>query len=111
MPTKYSLHAVRQKYKETHPGVDDTIGFTISDEPMSTVYHIEHPLMQTNKTKRALAAAQKDGSDYDLAKALLGDQWGQFEDDGGQASDVLLLINQITEELTDTMPDGSPTQR
>lgn len=107
MSTKYSLHAIRQKYKETHPGVD-TIDFTVKDGKDAHVYHIEHPLLQSNKTKRAVTAAT---TDIDMVKAVLGDQWDDFIKDDGQVSDVMLLMNQIGEQMEETTPDGVPTQR
>lgn len=108
MSTKYSLHAIRQKYKETHPGVTDTIDFTVKDGKDVRVYHIEHPLLQSNKTKRAVTAAT---TDIDMVKAVLGDQWDDFIKDDGQVSDVMLLMNQIGEQMEATTPDGVPTRR
>ncbi|KFF31646.1 hypothetical protein [Bifidobacterium bombi] len=108
MSTKYSLHAIRQKYKETHPGVTDTIDFTVKDEEKARVYHIEHPLLQSNRTKEAVTAAK---TDIDMAKAVLGDQWNDFIADGGQVADVMLLMNEIGEQMESTTPDGVPTQR
>ena len=97
---KLSLHAVRQKFKETHPNVSETIDFTI-----------EHPLFQSNKTKRALEKARDAQNDLDMAQALLGDQWDDFEQAGGQAGDVMLMLASLQNELTDTLPDGTPTRR
>lgn len=108
MSTQYSLHAIRQKYKETHHGVTDTIDFTVKDGKDARVYHIEHPLLQSNKTKEAVTAA---ATDIDMAKAVLGDQWDDFIDDGGQVSDVMLLLNEISEQMEAATPEGVPTRR
>lgn len=108
MSAHYSLHAIRQKYKETHPGVTDTIDFTIKDGKDARVYHIEHPLLQSNKTKEAVTAAT---TDIDMVKAVLGDQWDDFIKDGGQVSDVMLLLNEISEQMEAVTPDGVPTRR
>lgn len=111
MPRKLNLHAVRQKFKETHPNIHETIDFTIDDGPDATIYHIEHPLFQSNATKRALDKARQAQNDLDMAQALLGDQWDRFEQEGGQASDVMLMLAEIQDDLTDTLPDGTPTRR
>lgn len=108
---KLSLHAVRQKFKETHPNVSETIDFTIDDKPDAKVFHIEHPLFQSNRTKRALEKARDAQNDLDMAQALLGDQWDDFEQAGGQAGDVMLMLASLQDELTDTLPDGTPTRR
>jgi len=42
---------------------------------------------------------------------LLGDQWDDFEQAGGQAGDVMLMLASLQNELTDTLPDGTPTRR
>ena len=110
MSSKYSLTAVRQKYKETHPGVSERIEFSITPNSDET-FTIEHPMFQSNETKRRLAKAQEHQSDLEMAQALLGNQWTTFEAAGGQASDVILLLAQLQQELTDTLPDGTPTLR
>lgn len=106
---KPSLHAIRQKYKETHPDTPEWIEFTIDDQPDATVYRIHHPLFQTNTEKRAMRDAQADSDDFEMARALLGGQFDQFEQDGGQVADLILLLASLTDTMQETDDEGNPT--
>ena len=106
---KQSLHASRQKYKESHPETPEWIEFTIDDHNGATVYRIHHPLFQTNAEKRAMRAAQADSDDFEMARALLGDQFDQFDEDGGQVSDLILLLASLTDTMQGTDDEGNPT--
>lgn len=107
--TRPSLHAIRQKYKETHPETPEWTEFTVSDEPDAEVFRIHHPLFQTNREKRLMRAAQADSDDFAMARAVLGDQYDAFEASGGQVSDLMLLIISITDTMQGTDDEGNPT--
>ncbi|MDE5641129.1 MAG: hypothetical protein K2I40_05400, partial [Bifidobacterium castoris] len=96
-------------YKETPPDTPEWIEFTIDDQPDATVYRIHHPLFQTNTEKRAMRAAQADSDDFEMARALLGDQFAQFDQDGGQVSDLILLLASLTDTMQETDDEGNPT--
>lgn len=106
---KQSLHAIRQKYKETHPDTPEWIEFTIDDEPDATVYRIHHPLFQTNTEKRAMHTARDNSDDFEMAQALLGDQFDQFDADGGQVSDLMLLLLNVSDTMQEVDDEGNPT--
>lgn len=107
-----SLAAVRQKFKETHPNVDEWIEFTIDDEDKNaTVFKFHHPLFMTNEEKRTLNRASS-GDDMQTVRSLMGDaEFDELVADGGQVCDVILLLNQVMEEFSGTDSAGNPTTR
>lgn len=111
MGAKYNLQAVKAKYLESHPTIPEYIEFTLDGGKDATVFRIHSPLFQTNKEKRAFAKAQESGDEFELAKALLGDQWADFDAQGGQVSDLILLMNQVGADMTETDDEGNPTRR
>lgn len=106
-----SLKAVKAKYLESHPKIQEWIEFTVDDEPGAKEFRIHSPLFQTNEEKKAFAKAQESDDQFGLAKALLGDQWKAFLDAGGQVSILLLLLNDVADEMTETDSEGNPTRR
>lgn len=104
-----SLKAVKAKYLESHPTIPEWIEFTVDDEPDAQVFRIHSPLFQTNEEKRSFAAAQESGDEFELAKALLGDQWKAFDKAGGFVSLLLLLLNDVAESMTGVDSEGNPT--
>ena len=81
-----SLKAVKAKYLESHPKIREWIEFTIDDEPDAKEFRIHAPIFQSNEEKKAFAKAQESDDQFDLAKALLGAQWDDFIEAGGQIS-------------------------
>ena len=79
-----SLKAVKAKYLESHPKIREWIEFTIDDEPDAKEFRIHAPIFQSNEEKKAFAKAQESDDQFDLAKALLGAQWDDFIEAGGQ---------------------------
>jgi len=106
-----SLKAVKAKYLESHPKIQEWIEFTIGDDPDEEEFRIHSPLFQTNEEKKAFAKAQESEDEFELAKALLGSQWKAFLDAGGQVSILLLLLNNVADEMTKTDSEGKPTRR
>lgn len=104
-----SLKAVKAKYLESHPTIPEWIEFTVDDEQDAQVFRIHSPLFQTNEEKRMFAAAQESGDEFELAKALLGDQWKDFDKAGGSVSLLLLLLNDVAESMTGADSEGNPT--
>ena len=104
-----SLNAIKAKYLESHPAIPEWIEFTIDDKPDAQVFRIHSPLFQTNAEKRMFAHAQESGDEFELAKALLGDQWQAFDGDGGAVSLLMLLLNDVAESMTGTDGEGNPT--
>ncbi len=106
---KYNLQAVRQKFKESHPEIPEWIEFTLNDDKNATTFRIHHPLFQSNDERRAMNRARKSQDDFEMGNALLGDQWDEYEAEGGQVGDLMLLVNQIGDDLTDVDDKGNPT--
>ena len=89
-----SLKAVKAKYLESHPKIREWIEFTIDDEPDAKEFRIHAPIFQSNEEKKAFAKAQESDDQFDLAKALLGAQWDDFIEAGGQISLLFLLLDE-----------------
>lgn len=104
-----SLKAVKAKYLESHPKIREWIEFTIDDEPDAKKFRIHSPLFQTNEEKKVFAKAQESDDQFDLAKALLGAQWDDFIEAGGQISLLFLLLDDATDEVHETDSEGNPT--
>lgn len=104
-----SLKAVKAKYLESHPKIREWIEFTIDDEPDAKKFRIHSPLFQTNEEKKTFAKAQESDDQFDLAKALLGAQWDDFIEAGGQISLLFLLLDDATDEVHETDSEGNPT--
>ena len=104
-----SLKAVKAKFLESHPKIQEWIRFTVDDRPDAKEFRIHSPIFQTNAEKRAFAKAQESGDDFEMAKALLGDQWDAFDREGGSVSVLLLLLNEVTDEMIDADNEGNPT--
>lgn len=107
---QYSLQAVKAKYLESHPNIPEYIEFKINDDS-KTVYRFHSPLFQTNAEKRAFNEAQKADDEFQLAKALLGDQYERFDAEGGTVTLLMLLLQQAAEDLTEKDSEGNPTQQ
>ncbi|WP_428886205.1 hypothetical protein [Bifidobacterium dentium] len=105
---QYSLQAVKAKYLESHPNIPEYVEFTINDDS-TTVYRFHLPLFQTNEEKRAFNEAQKSDDEFQLAKALLGDQYERFDAEGGTVTLLMLLLQQAAEDLTEKDSEGNPT--
>lgn len=104
-----SLKAVKAKYLESHPKIEEWITFTVDDEPDAKEFRIHSPLFQTNEEKKTFAKVQESDDEFELAKALLGDQWDDFVMAGGQVSLLLLLLNDVADEVNDVDGEGNPT--
>lgn len=104
-----SLKAVKAKYLESHPEIEEWIKFTVDDEPDAKEFRIHSPLFQSNEEKKAFAKAQESDDQFDLAKALLGDQWEDFIKAGGQISLLFLLLEDAADEVHETDSEGNPT--
>lgn len=111
MGAKYNLQAVKAKYLESHPTIPEWIEFTLDDGKDATVFKIHSSIFQTNEEKRAFVRAQKADDEFELAKALPGDQWERYEQEGGQVSLLLLLLNEVGSDLTETDAEGNPTRQ
>mgnify|MGYP003593062436 CR=1 FL=1 len=66
-------------------------------------------IFQTNEEKKAFAKAQESDDQFDLAKALLGAQWDDFIEAGGQISLLFLLLDDAADEVHETDSEGNPT--
>lgn len=108
---KLSLKQIEQKYKESHPEIPSVVEFTIDDGPDAPTFTIEHPLFQKDSTKKALQKAIADDDQIGMAKAVLGKQWGEFVKAGGESYQVMLMFNDLQDEFTSELPDGTPTRR
>lgn len=104
-----SLKAVKAKYLESHPKIREWIEFTIDDEPDAKEFRIHAPIFQSNEEKKAFAKAQESDDQFDLAKALLGAQWDDFIEAGGQISLLFLLLDDAADEMHETDSEGNPT--
>ena len=56
-----------------------------------------------------MAKAQESDDQFDLAKALLGAQWDDFIEAGGQISLLFLLLDDAADEVHETDSEGNPT--
>lgn len=106
-----SLKAVKAKFLESHPKIEEWIRFTVDDQPDAKEFRIHSPIFQTNAEKMAFVKAQESGDEFEMAKALLGDQWDAFDRAGGSVSVLLLLLNDVADEMTETDSEGNPTTR
>ena len=104
-----SLKAVKAKYLESHPKIREWIEFTIDDEPDAKEFRIHAPIFQSNEEKKAFVKAQESDDQFDLAKALLGAQWDDFIEAGGQISLLFLLLDDAADEVHETDSEGNPT--
>ena len=104
-----SLKAVKEKFLESNPRIEEWITFTVDDAPDARKFRIHSPIFQTNAEKLAFAKASETGDEFEMAKALLGDQWDAFDRAGGSVSLLLLLLNEVADETTGTDSEGNPT--
>ena len=104
-----SLKAVKAKYLESHPKIEEWIKFTVDDKLDAKEFRIHAPIFQSNEEKKAFAKAQESDDQFDLAKALLGAQWDDFIEAGGQISLLFLLLDDATDEVHETDSEGNPT--
>ncbi|MGO5423053.1 hypothetical protein [Bifidobacterium animalis] len=107
----YALDAVRAKYAENHPESPEWVEFTITSEPDAKTYRIHHPLWQTDTEKEAMQQAAATNDDLAYARALLGDQYDAYKADGGQARDLIFLLDAVGQTMTGTDEQGNPTTR
>lgn len=99
---RYKLEEILQKREEVTGGRDITFEWAGKE------YTFPHPMFAPDEWQAGLAAA---GTDNEQAgRAILGDQYDAYHTDGGQASFLLLLMQDVTEEATDTKSDGTPTR-
>lgn len=115
--TAISLTQIRNKYKESHPEVQEDIAFTVGEGADTATFTIKHPLYRSNEdTRRIQRAAEKEnGTNQDLVSALLGEkEYKRFVAAGGQDVDVIMLMQLIQEndlpQLTDQDAEGNPTR-
>lgn len=99
---RYKLEAILQKREEVTGGRD------IEFEWAGKTYTFPHPMFATDEWQSALSSAGNDNQS--AGRAILGDQYDAYHADGGQASFLLMLMQDVTEEATATTPDGTPTQ-
>ncbi|MBH8620609.1 hypothetical protein IBC87_00380 [Bifidobacterium adolescentis] len=104
-----SLKAVKAKYLESHPKIEEWIKFTVDDKPDAKEFRIHAPIFQSNEEKKAFAKARDDDDDFEMVQALLGDQWEDFIGEGGQVSILLLLLNDWVDEVNGVDSEGNPT--
>lgn len=104
-----SLKAVKAKYLESHPKIEEWIKFTVDDEPDAKDFRIHAPIFQSNEEKKAFAKARDDDDEFEMVQALLGDQWDDFVKAGGQVSLLLLMLNDWVDEVNDVDSEGNPT--
>lgn len=71
-------------------------------------YSFPHPQFVADDWQDAFAAAK---TQRDNGVALLGEEkYEQFHADGGQASFLLVLYQEVAQEAVGVMSDGTPTQ-
>lgn len=99
---RYKLEAILQKREETVGGRD------IEFEWNGKTYRFPHPMFAPDEWQAGLAAAGTDNQQ--AGRAILGEQYDAYHADGGQASFLLMLIQDVTEDAQGTAPDGTPTQ-
>jgi hypothetical protein len=70
------------------------------------VFEMPHPLFATDEWKEGLAEVR---GDVDFAKYVLGDQYDEFRERGGQSSHIAILVDQIQRDARDADGAGRPT--
>jgi len=98
---RLKLEQILQKREEVTGGRD------IEFEYGGKVYTFPHPSFATDEYQDGLAKAR---TPRELGVAVLGDHYEQFHADGGQASFLKAIIDEVTAAEADTAPDGTPTQ-
>ncbi|MFT8640089.1 hypothetical protein [Bifidobacterium sp.] len=103
----FSLTAIVNKYKESHPDVKEWVEFTAGEGTRQKTFRYHHPIYMTNEEGRRLARIQADpdASTSDLVRGFLGDdQYEEFAKAGGQDTAVLMLVQLVQER---DLPDMS----
>ena len=97
----HKLEAILQKREEVLGGRE--IEFSWSGKH----YTFPHPAFASDDWAETLTAA---GTARENGVAVLGEeQYEKFRADGGQASYLMALVQEVTEDAQGTTPDGTPT--
>lgn len=96
-----NLEAILQKREEVTGGRD--VEFSWGGKP----YAFPHPQFQDDEMADRIASATTPGA---TGVALLGkEQYEKFHAEGGQASYLMALLQDLAAEMTGETPDGVPT--
>lgn len=99
---RYKLETILAKREEAVGGRD------IEFEWAGETYTFPHPLFAPDEWQAELSAA--GGDNAQAGRAILGDDYDRFHAAGGHASFLLMLMQEVTEDVSGTTPDGTPTQ-
>jgi hypothetical protein len=102
----FSRVTVRKQIEEIWD-VPQEITFETED---GTEFTWPHPMFYTDELQDELKELD-DEDTKGIAETLLGDQWSDFLEHGGSASDVMQVMAVVQRQMQDTTPDGRPTRR
>lgn len=98
---RYNLEAILQKKEEVTGGRD--VEFSWAGKH----YSFPHPSFASDDWTEALQSAE--GARGNGVAVLGQEQYEKFHTDGGEASFLSLLIEEVTKKEQDVKPDGTPT--
>lgn len=101
---RYVLESVRRSYAEALDVPDERVEFEVGD---GKVFHVPHPIFMPSAMQKELNASEGDEAG---ARILLGDQWQEFIDAGGDATSLILLYTAVRAESQDTVQKHRPTK-
>jgi hypothetical protein len=99
----YDLEAVVQQRRDALGHDGDMVTF----KQGGAVFEFPHPLFASDEWKEGLAGVRGDVA---FGHYVLGEQYDDFRERGGQSSHIALLIDQIRKDAQAADGDGRPTQ-
>jgi hypothetical protein len=102
---RYRLETVRRSYVDAVGG--DRVEFEVGPEDDPRVFSFPHPLFTPDDMQQELNEAKGDEGG---ARILLGDQFQEFVDAGGDANSLMLLYVGIRAESQDKVQKVRPTR-
>lgn len=102
---RYRLETVRRSYVEAVGG--ERVEFEVGPEDNPSVFSFPHPIFTPDAMQKEINAAEGDEAS---ARILLGDQYAEFIEAGGDANSVALLYVGIRNAAQDTVGKVRPTK-